>query len=106
VLHDRVDDGQRNSSNAFGRRGANSGEAPQMTNGVRMRTVRRRASRRRARDGASRGSTAVTWATSGNDTTIRCRELIKGMALLDSSSKKEKWRAGKEEGCGVGDLGQ
>jgi hypothetical protein len=30
VLRDRIDDGRRNSGDAFGRRGANSGEAPRM----------------------------------------------------------------------------
>jgi hypothetical protein len=31
VLRDRVDDGWRNSGDAFGRRGENSGEAPRTT---------------------------------------------------------------------------
>jgi hypothetical protein len=43
----------------------NSSESPRMANGVRMRTVRRRALRRRAWHGASRGSTAGTWRCCG-----------------------------------------
>jgi hypothetical protein len=43
----------------------------------------------------------VAWVTSGNDTTIRCREVSNGAALLDNSSKKEEWRAWGEEGCGA-----
>jgi hypothetical protein len=73
VLRGRVDGGRYNSGEAFGRRGANLGEAPRMVNGVRRAstggapvnsgwtwTVRRRAGH-----DASTGSTTGMWRCCG-----------------------------------------
>jgi hypothetical protein len=45
-------------------------------------------------------TTAITWAMSGNDTTIRCRELIKDVALRSgrARSAREKGSLGGREG--------
>jgi hypothetical protein len=62
--------------------------------------------RRRAdADGqATSFTTVITWATSGNGTTIRCRELIKDVALCSGRARNVRKREGalgeRELGCG------
>jgi hypothetical protein len=99
VLRGRVDNGRRNSGNVFGRWGANSGEAPLTVNIVWMRTIRRRASQRRAVHGASRVSTAGVWR--GEESEEREGELEegeRGPAQLDLYRGR-----GRGEGTGEGE---